>query len=1369
MEENELNRGLARVRAPSGPVAGGGCLVGHDIVLTCAHVVEEALGGGLFEGRPVEPVHVDFPHWPDWEPVEATVVEHGWFPPEGERGDVAVLQLLGDPPPEARHPPFRRPPSMMDHGFHIEGFPAKIGDAWASGVIRGATHGGSWVQLEGVNVPGHRIEKGFSGAPVWDDEAGAVVGIVVVAETDPTAKAARMIPVSALMHLWPPLKQCLGWRLRYDKEELRRHWAPKARGLQRGRGKGAPWLFTGRVRAMREIVAWLDDGDGKSGLVVTGGPGSGKSAVISRVVTLADDILRHETPTGSAPAGTLPRVGAIDIAVQAKGKTLDMVVAKIAGWLDLGSESAEDLVNELTERECPCTIVVDALDEAIDAARIATQLLQPLAADGGEAGIKVLVGTRPGRNGILLRKLAGMDVLDLDDRDEFLDHQDLVNYVHSYLLEGGGAQPSAYAGHDVLAGRVAEAVARRAAPSFLLAQLVSHSLIASKLVIDPTQDEWERRIPGDVGSAMEEYLSRFDDDERLVRDLFRPLAFAEGAGLPREEGLWAAIAGGLAHRSYTDDDVAWLLDSAAADYLSEGSGEVGRSGAFRLYHDALAEYLRGAEASDEAEIHACLAEILIQRVPRRADGGRDWAAAEAYTRAHLATHAAKGRCLDELIRDPGFLLAAEPTRLVRALPSAAAEDAIIIAGVFRRAAAQIRDCAPSEAASYLELHAHQAGAGDLAQRIGELGVERPWATEWVHWLAPDAYLAIGQHGADVTAIAACEVDGVPNAISGGDDGTLRIWNLVRSQPISPALRAHDGRVSAIATGVVNGEPVAVSGGWDRTLCVWDLRSGTRLGDPLTGHERGITDIAIGELDGSPIAISASWDNTLRVWDLNARKPLGEAIRAHSRGATAVALGEIDDTPIAVSGGYETLRLWDLRARRALQEDPLRRHVGGVTAVALGNLDGKPVAVSGGWDQALWAWDLRARTSVGEQPIGRHSGGITAVAFDDEAGPVIVSGAEDGTVRTWDLRTGKSQAIEVGSAVFAVALCRIDGERVAVCGGEGGSVRVWDLQARSSTTSTGAARGRVTSVAVMKDAPAVIAGGRDDGTVSTLTPDGRVIATLEAGSPVFAVAVHTLDGRPILLSGGWDGVIRMWDTSSGEPIGDAVGEHLDWIATLATGELGGRPILASGGADCSLRLWDLRERRELAALDGHCGTITALQIAMVAGVPLAVTASADRTLRLWDLGSENVQSTVLETHDDEVLAVALGLVDDVPVVASGGLDGALRIWDLQNRRPLIDPLEARSGSVTAVALTDNGGDPSVVAGGDDGCIRIWNVRDRTMSTIEIGSPVSGLAIGDTATGDAATCVTACTRGLAAIELFAAPSPGRVATHREAATL
>lgn len=1348
MDETELTRGLARVRGRSGQIAGAGCLVLPRTVLTCAHVVEKALGRQYPKSRPVDAVLIDFPHCSDIKPVKATVAKDGWFPVDRERGDVAVLELHADPPPDSRQPPLRRPPVLMDHPFHVEGFPAKIEDAWATGVIRGSTHGGHWVQLEDVKVPGHRIEPGFSGAPVWDDQAEAVVGMIVVAESDATTKTARMIPVTRLQSMWKPLEGAIGWRLRYDEAESDKHWKPRARGLQRGRGGRSPWLFTGRTPALRELVSWLDEEETTHGRVVIGGPGSGKSAVISRLVTLSDPEVRDETPVDSAPDGTLPRIGVIDVAVHARGKTLDMIVAKVATWLDVCANSADDLVTALIDRGRPCVIVIDALDEAsgMDAVRIAAELLNPLATDGSEAGVKVIVGTRRGPSGVLLRKLSGLKPLNLDDRSKYFDQRDLAEYAHRILMAGNANRASPYTGRSDVARDVADAVAHRAAPSFLLAQLASQTIAADTTVIDVDRADWEKDIPRDVGQAMEEYLGRFGVDEQRVRDLLLPLAFAEGGGLPRGESLWAALSEGLAGREYTDADITWLLDSAASDYLVESDEDAAGRGVFGLYHEELARHLRGDEPSIEAKMQTRFAQILIESVPRGSGDRRDWMAAEPYTRVHLATHAARAGRLYELISDPGFLLAADPTRLLRALPSAVGPDSGVIAGVYRSASTQIRDRAAGEAASYLELSAKKVGASALAERVAELDPPRTWSTRWVNWSATHAYLTVGQHGSDIASVAACVVDDEQVAVSGGDDGTVRVWSVEACQPLTPPLRGHTGRVTTIATAEIKGDPVAVTGGWDNRLFVWDLRTGTQIGESLGCHTAAITQVAIAEVNGRPIAVSASLDDTVGVWDLDRHTRLGNPMVANTHGVTAVAVGRVGGALIAVSAGYEVVRLWDLKRHEPVDGPPLHRHTGGIAALAIGHIDGRPVAVSGGWDQALWLWDLTSHRPVYEEPLGRHGGAITTVAFGHESGsPVVVSGAANGTIGIWDPHTRDSRVIDVGSAVFALALGEVEERQLAIGGGEGGVLRAWDLHTVPPASSQGTVRTRLTSVACPSSASRLLVTASDDGTLTAWSECGHITTSAKLGVPIFALAWSAPDDRPIALAGAWDGTLRAWDPRSGREADRPMGTHEGWIAGLSAGTLDGQPVVVSGGADGLVRLWDVRTRQELRKLHGHAGTVAAVALTDVDGVPVVVSAGADRVVRSWNLAESHDRGNELGKHGDEVLALAVGALDGLSIAASGGLDGCVRLWNLHTGLQFLEPLEAVGASITGLAMMRVKGRSSIVAGTGEERLLIWTA-DGDLTTIEIGSPVWGLA---PCGGE--QCAIACTLGLVVIDM------------------
>jgi hypothetical protein len=176
-------------------------------------------------------------------------------------------------------------------------------------------------------------------------------------------------------------------------------------------------------------------------------------------------------------------------------------------------------------------------------------------------------------------------------------------------------------------------------------------------------------FPATVGAAFEQYLDRFDKDRDLSKataiDLLRPLAYAEGVDIPWGN-IWPALATALAGSEYLDQDVD-RLGERVGSFLVE-SLEDGQS-VYRLYHEALAEYLRAGRkvAQDQRRI----AQALIALVPARQDDRKHWLNANPYIKTHLASHAAAGRVLDALVTDPGYLAVANPIRLVPALATLA--------------------------------------------------------------------------------------------------------------------------------------------------------------------------------------------------------------------------------------------------------------------------------------------------------------------------------------------------------------------------------------------------------------------------------------------------------------------------------------------------------------------------------------------------------------------------------------------------------------------------------------------------------------------------------------------------------------------------
>ncbi|MEU9339189.1 trypsin-like peptidase domain-containing protein [Streptomyces sp. NPDC048290] len=162
--------GLARILGPDGEPRGAGFLLAPDLVCTCAHLM---LGQPqALSTAPDVPLRVDFPLLADPSaPVSTAVAE--WRPAD----DVLVLRLAGEVPGTTPLPlaGLDVPPWGIE--ARVYGFPVTTRTGVnAHGVLRGGEGRGRFQLDAGQgSVP---LAGGFSGSPVWDVEAHAVVGML---------------------------------------------------------------------------------------------------------------------------------------------------------------------------------------------------------------------------------------------------------------------------------------------------------------------------------------------------------------------------------------------------------------------------------------------------------------------------------------------------------------------------------------------------------------------------------------------------------------------------------------------------------------------------------------------------------------------------------------------------------------------------------------------------------------------------------------------------------------------------------------------------------------------------------------------------------------------------------------------------------------------------------------------------------------------------------------------------------------------------------------------------------------------------------------------------------------------------------------
>jgi len=266
--------------------------------------------------------------------------------------------------------------------------------------------------------------------------------------------------------------------------------------------------------------------------------------------------------------------------------------------------------------------------------------------------------------------------------------------------------------------------------------------------------------------------------------------------------------------------------------------------------------------------------------------------------------------------------------------------------------------------------------------------------------------------------------------------------------------------------------------------------------------------------------------------------------------------------LAAGGDDHRIYLWDVAAGQTAR--CLIGHEDWVHAVKF-SADGRILA-SAGHDGRVILWDPGMTEPICVLDQNCHA--VTELAWSQDGTRLATSGFS-AQVRLYDIPTRKLVGELQGPCNDLRALSfSPDGQSLAA-GGRNGKMRIWHLRGGQGPEEYTAHQGRIRALAFSPNGRLLASSG-EDGKVHIWSFDSRSGRDLpRRPAKIFSLAFF---GPNELAAGGSDNLIRLWDLSTGQEVGQLAGHQGSVMSLDSNGQ-----ILVSGSYDTVVRIWTIKDR------------------------------------------------------------------------------------------------------------------------------------------------------------------------------------------------
>ncbi len=274
------------------------------------------------------------------------------------------------------------------------------------------------------------------------------------------------------------------------------------------------------------------------------------------------------------------------------------------------------------------------------------------------------------------------------------------------------------------------------------------------------------------------------------------------------------------------------------------------------------------------------------------------------------------------------------------------------------------------------------------------------------------------------------------------------------------------------------------------------------------------------------------------------------------------------------------------------------------------------------------------------------------------GFLLTSGANDSTVRLWDIRTGREvRRLKAHTNLVRSVAWSPDG--LLVSGAFDSTIRLWNPQTGELLRTLSGHTGTVNCIGWSPDGR-LLASASDDRSVRVWNAQTGQLLHTWMGHPKGARCVAWSSSGQQLASGGNAGTVRLWDIRTGQLL-RTMEAHANGLRCMAWLPPNGR-LLATGGNDAAVRLWDPQTGRETRRLEGHASAVTAISFSHDGQLFVSQSTGDGAEIRFWRSDTWELVATLPISPFKE--SFPLAFQSGGPVLLTGGdEDSETRVWQV----------------------------------------------------------------------------------------------------------